>query len=177
MKYKSMLRGKGDDGFTDLWKGGKVRKTDIRMDVVGDFDEFHATLGLCHPYLESNVEGFHVSKQQMLDIQGHLMSIMSEICSEPNDAQLTEFNLQYLETLANSIADHLDNETGGQTGWSLYGENGEASARFEYAATVCRRCERKLIQLDGIYTISTLSIAYMNRLSKVLFFIARYKDL
>ena len=180
MKYKNITKGRGDAGYTDLCLGGKVSKDDARIYTVGDIDEFHATLGLCHSILKES------DKKTFLNIQNCLTTLMGEIpCLDENKESyiekfggITKKDVQFLDDLKNEIATELDDRNNGQSTWSLYGEKGEASARLDYSGTVCRRCERQVVFLKNLgYDIRDELIVYLNRLSKVLYLFARIYEL
>lgn len=180
MKYVNITNRRGDGGYTDLCLGGRVVKTDSRMDTVGDIDEFNSVLGLCHPYLLMKPQVLNFEKYIMI-IQHDLTSIMGEVATadENKDRYIEKFggisekNIQTLDFILSHCGEYLDDKGKSQDGWSVYGKKGEASARFHHATTVCRRCERKILDLQfSGYEIREELIRYFNRLSKVLYIIA-----
>ena len=180
MKYVNITNRRGDDGYTDLCLGGRVIKTDSRIDTVGDIDEFNALLGLCHPYLLMKPQVLNFEKYIKL-IQKDLTSIMGEVTTDDINKEryiekfggITDKHIEVLDFILSHCGEYLDDKGKSQNGWSLYGEKGEASARFHYATTVCRRCERKILDLKfSGFEIREELIRYFNRLSKVLYIIA-----
>ena len=176
MKYKNITKGRGDTGYTDLCLGGSVMKDDRRIEAVGDIDEFHATLGLCQSVLRQS------DAHTILKIQKCLTNLMGEIPCADNNKELyikrfggiNKDDITFLDSYKDVLAEELDNKHGGQSTWSLYGEKGEASAKLDYSGTVCRRCERRIVHLQNFqYSIRNEIIVYLNRLSKVLYLLAR----
>jgi len=176
MKYKNITQKKGDTGFTDLCLGGRVSKIDPRIDVVGEIDEFHATLGLCRNDLDG-ITCSHLNK-----IQLHLTLLMGEISTADENKQkyretfdfVSNSHLKYIDDLLNYYAGILDDLNRDQRGWAYYGHRGIPAAKVDHAGTVCRRCERRVVALSDQFEIREEILAYLNRLSKVLYLIARF---
>ena len=177
MKYKNITKKKGDSGMTDLCLGGRVSKTDKRIKVVGKIDTFHATLGLCHEHIKNSY--FY---EDVISIQKELVLLMGEIASSDFDLYYERFggineeHLNNLDRMLEQIATELDNSDKQQSGWAYYGEKGPASAVLDYAGTICRECEIAILELrNELQHVNMRSciFAYMNRLSKVLYLLAR----
>jgi ATP:cob(I)alamin adenosyltransferase len=174
MKYKNITAKKGDSGFTDLCLGGRVSKTDSRIQVVGEIDLFHATMGLCHEFIRGSA-----IYEDFVSIQKDLTLLMGEICCDDFEKYYEKFggitgeHVNKLDSILMLIAEELDSRGTKQSGWSYYGEKGPASARLDYAGTVCRKCEISILSLQGDYNIRSEICSYMNRLSKVLYLYAR----
>lgn len=181
MKYENITKGKGDDGKTDLCLGGRVFKNDLRIEAVGDIDEFNASLGLCRSHLKDE------SFRGYLDaIQNTLTCIMGELSTshENREKYLNKFNglhkkdLARLDFMLESVAIALDQSDRDQNSWVVYGSKGEASARLDFAGTVCRRCERRIVGLTvEDIPVRAVILQYFNRLSKVLYLMARHSEM
>lgn len=175
MKYKNITRKKGDDGTTDLCLGGRVSKTDPRIKAVGKIDTLHAAMGLCHKY----IKGSEIYND-FISIQRNLTLLMGELCCEDflnyykNYGGIGTTHLDGLDIILDGVAEELDNSNLKQEGWSYYGEEGSCSAQLDFAGTLCRECEIQILELkeDG-FEVRDLILAYMNRLSKVLYLYAR----
>lgn len=179
MNWQNITKGRGDDGTTDLCMGKSVSKCDSRINVVGDIDEFHATLGLCHEFLDCR------ERDNLLKIQRTLTKLMGEIsCDDDKKSSylekfggISQNDIDDLNNYKDIIADELNVSKQLDTfKWSLYGERGPASARLDYSGTVCRRCERQLVSLSNEYSVRSEIVVYMNRLSKVLYLLARFYE-
>jgi cob(I)alamin adenosyltransferase len=181
MKYKNITKGRGDGGKTDLLFGERVSKTDERIVANGVFDKFNAQLGLCRHYLIDSQETLEI----ISSIQKNLVSIMGYISSPEENKALYEMNfptikisdLEFLNQIKDRLAESLDEKTGGQKGWVVYGSKGRVSAYLDMAGVVCREAELSLCFLqERGFQITDAMKAYMNRLSKVLYLLARTNE-
>jgi cob(I)alamin adenosyltransferase len=175
MKYKNITKKRGDFGETDLCIGGRVSKTDIRIKTVGKIDTFHATLGLCHEYIIDEEY-----RENLLSIQKDLTLLMGELCSDDTQMYFEKFGgigdsqLGYVDQLLETTAHTLDTFNVGKRGWSYYGQGGPLAARLDFSGTICRECELQILDLQtNGYEIRQEILSYMNRLSKVLYLLAR----
>jgi cob(I)alamin adenosyltransferase len=152
----------GDNGTTGLADGSRIAKDHPRLEAIGDLDELNSIIGiiLCHP-LHGEV------RNCLIDIQHLLFDIGAEL-SVPGRETLTIANVTSLEKL-------LDEFNAGLPPlkeFILPGGN-PAAATSHLARAVCRRAERNLVRLDHHETVNQHTLAYINRLSDLLFVIAR----
>lgn len=155
----------GDKGETGLGDGSRVSKACLRVEAMGDVDELNACIGLlCTKIMAADLSA------TLVHIQHHLFDLGSEL-AVPSYHALTAEHITWLEELAaRFIVDlkPLDEFIlpGGST----------AAAYSHVARTVCRRAERKVVALAREETISSFLTQYLNRLSDVLFILARYMN-
>ena len=152
----------GDDGSTGLGDGTRVSKDSARVNAYGTVDEANSAIGMvlaCE--LPDEVRGVLVAVQhQMFDlggelcIPGHAAIFAADI--ERLEKQLDEFNAD-LPALKDFIL------PGG----------GPAAAQCHLARTVCRRAEREAVTLARHDAVRPEAIRYLNRLSDLLFVVAR----
>ena len=152
----------GDDGTTGLGDGSRIEKDHPRLDAMGDLDELNSAIGmiLVHP-LPATV------RQCLIDTQHLLFDIGAEL-------SLPE-RLAVNATLVAGLETTLDEFNAGLPPlkeFILPGGN-PAAAACHLARAVCRRAERRLIKLNRDEAISHQTLAYINRLSDLLFVIAR----
>jgi cob(I)alamin adenosyltransferase len=160
----------GDDGTTGLLYGRRVAKTDPRVEACGAVDELNAALGMARAQAAPARVGVEV-----LAFQKQLVALMGELAVAPED--LPRYRADKLPKLEEIALAHLDGlvarlegEKISFDGWATPGANLPAAA-LDVARTVCRRAERRVVELgDG----GGLPVRYLNRLSDVLWLLARY---
>ncbi len=162
----------GDGGETGLASGRRVSKADLRVEAYGDIDELMACLGLCRLAI-ADVEALTELDALLETILQRLFDLGAEVASEPPEdaephgAALTSADLRTLETAIEALNGTLPS----LTSFVLPGGS-EAAARLHLARTVCRRAERRVVGL-GPKAVRPLLVAYLNRLSDLLFVAAR----
>lgn len=158
----------GDAGQTALFGGRRVSKDHLRIDAYGTVDELNAFLGLVHDSTtDERVRGL------INTIQHRLFTVGASLASDPEKkaapVDLTDADLQLLE---NSI-DELEAELPPLRHFILPAGH-TAVSHCHVARTVCRRAERLIVALGQDEPIEARVLAYMNRLSDLLFVLARY---
>lgn len=161
----------GDQGTTSLVGGQRVKKNCIRIEAYGTVDEFSASLGvvLASPTVTEDI------RQQLLIIQNKLFNIGGYLASESNPAEqqkawgLTEDDTQQIE----SWCDTLDESTPKIRAFVLPGGSMSAS-HAHVARTICRRTERRILDLSETTYVDHVVMTYFNRLSDYLFLLARH---
>jgi cob(I)alamin adenosyltransferase len=155
----------GDKGKTALGNAKRVVKHDLRIEAIGDVDESNAALGLIE--CSSSAE----MKTLIHRLQNDLFDLGADLCV-PEDSQtklkVTPKQVTYLETEIDKYNARLKplNSFVLPGGSSL-------SASLHYARTVVRRAERRVCELAGSESINPEIIKYVNRLSDLLFVLAR----
>ncbi|KRY42643.1 Cob(I)yrinic acid a,c-diamide adenosyltransferase, mitochondrial [Trichinella spiralis] len=174
-KYKQN-RGTGDKGQSSLINGERRWKDDATFDAVGAVDELNATLGRARFLSDEN--GFFDVTEKLIEIQCTLQDICSCIVA-PKTANIsenlrkrTEFDPQFTIELDHWI-DLYAAEVPPLTQFILPGGNPLSSSIHE-ARCISRRAERSLIPLIRNDEIDPAPIQYLNRLSDLLFVLARY---
>ncbi|BBB32543.1 cob(I)alamin adenosyltransferase [Thermotomaculum hydrothermale] len=161
---------KGDSGFTSLFSGERVKKSSIYMETLGTLDELNSHLGLVKAKCPETL------KKEIEFIQTNIFSIASTIATEPSSPlreQIKTLKKEDLDTLED-FQKHLIEKTKMPDKFIYPGTN-ENSAITDIARTVCRRAERRVIEFEGKIKINLyIEKKYLNRLSDVLFVLARY---
>ena len=159
----------GDSGETSLFDKTRVSKADARVDAYGDVDELNACLGAARaagvgselaPSLESIQQGLFALGARLADPS-------ARIAARVTKAAITADAVEQLEQLI----DRLDAETPPLRRFILPGGS-PGGALLHLARTVCRRAERRVIAL-GPDAVDPVLIVYLNRLSDLLFVMAR----
>ncbi len=152
----------GDDGTTGLGDGSRVDKDSLRVETFGTVDELNSVIGLV---LASGINDdvrdcLTRTQHELFDLGGELCmpghSLIPEICIDQLETDLDFFN-EDLPPLKDFIL------PGGS----------EPAARCHLARTVCRRAERLMVSLAKVEETNEISLRYLNRLSDLLFVLAR----
>jgi cob(I)alamin adenosyltransferase len=152
----------GDQGTTGLGNKERVSKDHPRIEVIGTIDELNASLGLL---LALNIP--NILNQTLTHIQHELFDLGGEL-SVPPTCIIEATQVQALERLL----DALNEELPPLKEFILPGGTVTASI-CHLARTTCRRAERRLVSLAKEETINGESLKYLNRLSDLLFVMAR----
>ena len=152
----------GDDGSTGLGDGSRVAKDSLRVGAYGSVDEANSTIGLV---LAGDVpEGIRIL---LTAVQHQLFDLGGELCI-PGHAAIFDADIQRLEHHLDGYNDDLPP----LKDFILPG-GGEAAARCHIARTVVRRAERETVALSRLETVRPEAVRYLNRLSDLLFVLAR----
>jgi len=151
----------GDAGDTGKADGARVSKDDCLIHAQGDIDELNSFIGLLASKVDENA-----LSQLILKIQHDLFNIGAEISlSQP---LITAKDVEYLE----QQLDHYNADLPPLKEFILPG-GGEVASLCHVARAVCRRAERNLVTLDKEHGMGSELLAYINRLSDLLFVLAR----
>jgi cob(I)alamin adenosyltransferase len=157
----------GDRGETSLGDGSRVPKTDLRIEAYGTVDELNSTIGSVlaagppaefRPWLER--------------IQNELFDLGADLSVPLEDARerlrVTAGQVEALEVLCDLVNARLEP----LKSFVLPGGT-EVAARLHVARTVGRRAERCAVALSQVVPVNPAALAYLNRLSDLLFILAR----
>ncbi|MGI8607416.1 MAG: cob(I)yrinic acid a,c-diamide adenosyltransferase [Gaiellaceae bacterium] len=158
----------GDRGETSLGDGSRVSKTDPRIEAYGTVDELNSALGFA---LAGDLPA--ASRQWLEGIQNELFDLGADLSVPFGDEakerlRITQEQVDRLEELCDRANEGLKP----LRSFVLPGGT-DAAARLHLARTVCRRAERLAVGLAAVGTVNPLAIAYLNRLSDLLFILAR----
>jgi len=164
---------RGDRGETDLFGGQRVSKDALRVESYGAVDELNAALGVCAAATTHGDLGALVA-----EIQSSLFSLGSYLATpEPSQrakAKIPEPAESDVETLEKRI-DAFEAELPPLERFILPGGTRGAAA-FQMARAVCRRAERRCVALHRDEPLSDALLRYLNRLSDLLFVLARVEN-
>lgn len=157
----------GDRGETGLLGGGRVRKDDPRTEAYGTVDELNSWIGLARTEpLPAPVEAI------LAPVQNQLFRLGAQLSASKPGTQQPAIETAHVETLETAI-DAADAELPPLEQFILPGGT-RGAALLHLARCVCRRAERRVVSLvQQEPAIGTLPIAYLNRLSDLLFVLAR----
>ena len=152
----------GDDGSTGLGDGTRVSKDSARVTAYGTVDEANSAIGVvlaCE--LPEPVRALLVS------VQHHLFDLGGELCI-PGHAAVFDADIERLE----QQLDAFNADLPALKDFILPG-GGPAAAHCHLARTICRRAEREVVTLSHHDAVRPEAIRYLNRLSDLLFVVAR----
>jgi cob(I)alamin adenosyltransferase len=156
--------------------GDRIRKDNPRVEAYGTVDELISVLGAAKSYLD--ISSDPVAKD-IHYIQQLLFYVAAELATNPEsvDPSDTIMNLRRASTddvnQLENIADELTEKLPPLTNFVIPGGT-HAAAFLHQARTVCRRAERRVIAFSKIQQVNPELIRYLNRLSDLLFVMARY---
>jgi len=161
----------GDDGTTSLVGGERVDKDSLRVECYGTVDEVNSILGL----IIAEINIIHVSIL-LGGIQHKLFTIGGQLATPENKSDLNKIEIvnDDILLLENSI-DKYEKELEPLKQFILPSGT-KGSSLLHFARSVCRRAERLVISLSKKEKISNLILIYFNRLSDLLFVLARYEN-
>ena len=163
----------GDDGTTALGGGQRISKRSLRIEAYGTVDELNSVIGVAMTAgLEDSI------RDNLGRIQNELFHLGSDLCILEKDKKVMPVPViekRHVDSLE-SIMDLLSEELPPLENFILPGGSGGA-AQLHMARTVCRRAERDLVGLSAEEVVNPVTIEYLNRLSDVLFVMARYENM
>ena len=165
MRISKVYTRTGDKGETSLVGGARVSKASLRVDAYGDVDELNSIIGLARAGLK------HGDVDDALGmIQNDLFTLGADLAS-PSQIEVPRIQPSFVETLE-ELSDRSLAELEPLKEFILPGGS-EAGATLHLARTVARRAERRAVKLSEAEDVNELAIVYLNRLSDLLFILAR----
>ena len=158
----------GDAGDTNLGDMSRVRKTSPRVVAYGDVDELNAALGMARAQgLAPRIDGW------LARVQNDLFDLGADLCvpggESPGDRlRVAPEQVERLERWCDEVNETLPDLTS-----FVLPAGSPAAASLHLARTVCRRAERSSIALADVEPVTPAALAYLNRLSDLLFILAR----
>ena len=166
----------GDAGETSLLGNKRVRKSCLEIDAIGEVDEVNALFGVFASELSKN-KGFEGVRKQIVNVQHKLFVVGSNLAAVQIKVgevpKIVESDVEMLE----KWIDEMESELDPLTQFILPGGH-EAAAHAFLARAICRRAERHVVELASKYKeLDPLLKQYLNRLSDVLFVLARWVNM
>lgn len=159
---------KGDQGMTSLFGGTRVGKNSLRVATYGSVDELNSLLGVV-----ISETGNRMLKKMLLEIQNDLLDIGS--CLANVDSKPLEYLVSQVEKLEDSI-DEMTEKLPELHNFILPGGS-KSGALLHLVRSVSRRVERAVVELSQKEKIDGNILIYFNRLSDLLFTMARFANM
>jgi cob(I)alamin adenosyltransferase len=170
MKLDKIYTRTGDEGKTSLGDGSRLPKFHLRVAAYGSVDEANSVIGVAH---------LHVTAPEvsalLRHIQNDLFDVGADLCRPERAAEkqpslrITAEQVTWLE----QQIDHFNTDLEPLTSFVLPGGS-PASAYLHLARTVTRRAERDVVRLSAEEPVNAAVLQYINRLSDLLFVLARF---
>ncbi len=161
----------GDKGTTSLFGGERVPKNHPRLEAYGEVDQLNSHIGLAISFAKNEK-----LRKILLDLQNDLFDLGGDLATplEKNNLEIQQIDDSYIEKLEKTI-DELQALLPELKTFILPGGS-PASGHLHVARTVCRSAERKTVALANENNINEKTIVYLNRLSDLLFVLARFAN-
>jgi ATP:cob(I)alamin adenosyltransferase len=156
----------GDKGETSLWTGERVKKNSLRVEAYGTVDELNAHMAEAKHLVKSEK-----LKKIIIEIQDDLFRVAGSLASigeyaYPVTPADVDRMTDYVHTFENEVP---------LTGFVISG-NTIQSAKLDICRTIARRAERRILSLDEKEKVSEPVKKYMNRLSDLIYIMARFEE-
>lgn len=165
MRITKVYTKAGDTGQTSLVGGARVSKGSARVDAYGDVDELNSVIGM----VRVNARDQQIDEVLGL-IQNDLFTLGADLAS-PREIEVPRIEASFVARLE-EFADQFLAELEPLKEFILPGGT-DAGAMLHFARTVARRAERRVVSLSEAEKINPDAIVYLNRLSDLLFILAR----
>lgn len=155
---------KGDDGKTNMFGcDQRISKSSDITEALGCLDEVNSYLGVIKSSILNKEQ-----KELIHRIQNNLFTIQAEVAGA--DKKINNEEVKYIEEVINNI----EKELPPIKSFLISGAN-EISANFDFSRTLARRAERRVVAVsdEGIAKIDSETLVYLNRLSSLLYALAR----
>ena len=164
----------GDKGDTGLFGAGRVPKYSLRIETYGTVDELNSFIGLAVSEIsDEEVNGL------LIKIQNELFTVGSNLAApnlEKDKKNIIPLVTEKFYTDAEKAIDHFEEKLEPLKNFILPGGS-KGSALLHVCRSVCRRAERKAVELKSKENVGEEIIIYLNRLSDLFFVLARYVNL
>jgi cob(I)alamin adenosyltransferase len=173
---------RGDHGETDLVGGKRAAKDGLRIEAYGTVDELNAAVGVARAHNAATMprgRARGAAAGQELDallkkLQNELFDLGGELATPPEEFLPGMFRVGEADVKALEVAmDRCQKDLKPLVSFVLPG-GGEVSAHLHVARTICRRAERQVLRLMREEDIGEWPLAYLNRLSDLLFVLSRW---
>ena len=174
VKLNKIYTRTGDSGETGLGDGTRLAKHAQRVAAYGEVDEANAVIGLAVAAVNGGTEHSQIA-EILRRVQNDLFDLGADLCVPEQDKEEQGSNLRMTSDQVTALEqdiDHLNADLEPLTSFVLPGGS-PASAHLHHARTVVRRAERAIVSLAEQDTVGGFALQYINRLSDLLFVMAR----
>ena len=162
---------RGDKGETDLLGGSSARKDSLKVEAYGCIDETSSFIGLARYYTKNKI-----IKERLKEIQNKLLVLGGFLASDDRGKEMMKDQIKEEDIkLLEEYIDEYNQKLPPLTHFILPGDD-EVAAYFHVARTVVRRAERRIVSLAAQEDLNPLIQKYVNRLSDLMFVLARYSE-
>lgn len=161
--------GKGDDGKSGiLGTDARCNKDEPIFHALGTVDELNSLLGVCYAKVVKEVQNDGISLPEILrSVQEDLFIVQAELAGAKKS--LKQKHVTHVEEVIAELTAHIENPKA-----FVMSGSSEISAYIDFARSVSRRVERSVLAAESERAVSKDTKAYLNRLSSLLYVLARY---
>jgi cob(I)alamin adenosyltransferase len=170
VKLNKIYTRTGDDGTTGLVDGSRIGKDDARMAAIGDVDEANSAIGIAVAALSESEHGV-----LLRSIQNDLFDLGADLATPIGDTPDPEWALRIIPAQVERLEvaiDSLNGNLGALDSFILPGGSA-AAAHVHLARAIVRRAERTAVRAGAGCSLNPSALAYLNRLSDLLFVLGR----
>lgn len=160
----------GDKGKTSIFNGRRVCKSDLRVETYGTIDELNSVIGVALAEISNKRQEI---KRELIEIQNDLLNIGSTLANPKIASQGLALQKRVKEF--EDFIDEMTEQMPKLNNFILPG-GGKTSATLHLSRAICRRAERKIVELNDKEKLDENIIIYINRLSDLLFTMARFAN-
>lgn len=159
----------GDGGQTSLGNGARVAKHDLRVDAYGTVDEANAVIGLARLHAAAPLD------QLLARVQNDLFDLGADLCTPEDDSEKSKPRLRIHPSQVTRLENDIDRANAALAPLTSFvlPAGTPLSAHLHLARTVVRRAERLVSALSTGAPVNNAALQYLNRLSDLLFVLAR----
>jgi cob(I)alamin adenosyltransferase len=172
MRITRVYTGSGDEGDTGLGGGQRVSKDSLRIEACGCVDELNSLIGLAiaQGLVAASAEGLRGVQNDLFDL-GADLAVLEEDKPASGACRIEQEQVAALEPRLDALGEEL-----GPLEEFILPGGSVGGATLHLARTVCRRAERVVVALSKDEAIGPQVIPYLNRLSDLLFQLARFQN-
>ncbi|QDX27435.1 cob(I)yrinic acid a,c-diamide adenosyltransferase [Sphingomonas suaedae] len=170
VKLNKIYTRTGDDGTTGLVDGSRVAKHDPRMAAIGDVDEANSAIGVAIAAI-----GEDYPARLLLTVQNDLFDLGADLATPGDDFEPGEMTLRIVPAQVARLEVAIDaaNESLSPLTSFILPGGSQAAAAVHLARAIVRRAERSATAAAASVSLNPQALAYLNRLSDLLFVLAR----
>lgn len=158
----------GDHGKTSLYQGKRVSKANLRIEAIGTVDELNSAIGVAVVQVKSSKLKVQSLEKELIKIQNDLFGIGAGLANPSFKINLEQRVKEFEKIIDDLTAKLPELQNFILPGGSLGG------ASLHSSRTIARRAERRIVELSQKENVESSIIIYINRLSDLLFMIARF---
>lgn len=161
----------GDKGKTSLFDNTRVAKDSLRVESYGTIDELNSSLGFAKNFVDDKdvYEIIRSVQRQLFNLAGELATTDWESFPE----KITAEDIKFLEEKIDYYLEQMNKK---EKSMFIIPGSSKASGALHQARTICRRAERRITSLAGEADLSSELQQYINRLSDLLYTLARHSE-
>lgn len=170
VKLNKIYTRTGDDGSTGLVDGSRIGKDEALMAAIGDTDEANSAIGVAIAHLPDGTD-----RTMLLRIQNELFDLGADLATPVSEAPDPEWALRIIATQVDRLEQDIDrlNEALPPLDSFVLPGGSAAAGHVHVARAIVRRAERSAVGAQRSRPLNAHALAYLNRLSDLLFVLAR----